>query len=82
VQTPEELEHHIRGSQGLSAPTAPVWVVYPKGRGKQIDEAQVRKTMRAVGMVDTKVASVSDDLTALHFSQRKAEAPHENLRRR
>lgn len=78
VQTPKELEELLARSQILKTPGGSVWVVYPKGKGKEISEAHVRGTMRALGMVDTKIASVSEDLTALRFSHRKAETTHKN----
>ena len=45
-----------------------VWVMYLKGR-KDFTEAQVRDHGRALGMMDTKVASFSSVLTALRFSR-------------
>ena len=50
----------------------PLWVIYPKGRPKAISEAYVRETLRALGLTDTKVASVSPTLTALRFHPRNA----------
>jgi hypothetical protein len=81
VRTPEELEEHLTRSQILKAPDRSVWIVYPKGKGKEINEAHVRETMRSHGMVDTKVASVSEDLTALRFSHRKGETTREKARK-
>jgi hypothetical protein len=49
----------------------PLWIVYPKGQGK---ESGVRDLLRARGFVDTKVASVSSKLTAMRFNQRKSRA--------
>jgi hypothetical protein len=46
---------------------APVWIVYTKGRNAPLGEAAVRDIMRRNGFVDTKVASVSERLTALRF---------------
>ena len=48
----------------------PLWVIYPKGKPKSITEAYVRETLRAIGLIDTKVASVSPALTALRFHPR------------
>ncbi len=45
-----------------------VWAVYPKGR-RELTEAQVIALGRAAGMKDTKVASVSAELTGLRFSR-------------
>jgi hypothetical protein len=41
-----------------------VWVVYPKGR-KDITQAQVMATMKAVGLTDNKVCSFSETHTGL-----------------
>jgi len=48
----------------------PVWIVYAKGRSSPFGEAAVREAMRAAGFMDTKVASVSETLTALRFLKR------------
>ncbi len=45
----------------------PIWIVYPKGAGKELNETFVREYLRARGFIDTKVASVSARLTALRF---------------
>jgi hypothetical protein len=50
---------------------AAIWIVYPKGRASSLSESEVRTFMRACGFVDTKVASVSDRLTALRFTRRR-----------
>jgi hypothetical protein len=46
---------------------APAWVVYIKGRAAPLGERGVRDVMRDSGFVDTKVAAVSERLTALRF---------------
>jgi len=48
----------------------PIWIVYPKGPGKPINETEIRNTLRHEGFMDTKVASVSSALTALRFNKR------------
>jgi hypothetical protein len=48
----------------------PIWIIYPKGKGKPLAEAEVRDTLRHEGFIDTKVASVSQTLTALRFIRR------------
>ena len=45
----------------------PIWIIYPKGSGTPLPEAQIRNTLRHEGFIDTKVASVSSSLTALRF---------------
>lgn len=49
----------------------PLWVVYRKGSESPLGETAVRRTMLAEGFVDTKVASVSERLTATRFSRRR-----------
>jgi hypothetical protein len=48
----------------------PIWIIYTKGPNKHISESEVRDTMRREGFMDTKVASVSNTLTALRFIKR------------
>ena len=48
----------------------PIWIIYPKGRGRELDEASIRAALRAQGYVDTKVVSVSATLTGLRFQKR------------
>lgn len=64
VHNAEELETVI---SGLS--DAPAWLVYPKSI-KKFSESHIRKTMRAAGYIDTKVASVSTAMTGLRFQKR------------
>jgi hypothetical protein len=53
----------------------PIWIVYPKGAGKELDETFVREAFRGAGFIDTKVASVSARLTALRFILKSHERP-------
>lgn len=53
------------------AERVPVWVVFVKGPGQELNEHAVRAMGLARGIVDTKVASVSSRLTALRFVRRK-----------
>ena len=48
----------------------PVWIVYPKGTANHFGESSVREILRKRGFMDTKVASVSPQLTALRFIRR------------
>jgi hypothetical protein len=73
VRTAEELQSQLDRSNGLVSTDSAIWVVFPKGKNKAIGEMLVRETLRALGMVDTKVASVSHQLTALRFSPRRPE---------
>ncbi len=49
----------------------PIWFVYRKGPGHPLNENQVRETALATGIVDTKVASVSAEFSALRFVKRR-----------
>jgi len=46
------------------APAGAIWAIYPKGR-RDVSEDTVRAAAHAAGLVDTKVARVSDKLGAL-----------------
>jgi hypothetical protein len=48
-------------------------MVYAKGPGHPLNESAIRSFLRGNGMMDTKVASVSSELTALRFSVRKSD---------
>ena len=67
VHTPAELESNLASLKC----SAPLWILYPKGAGSGISEAEVRERLRSYGYTDTKVTSVSAKLTALRFNQRK-----------
>jgi hypothetical protein len=47
-------------------------MVYQKGPGHALNENWIRTDLRAAGLMDTKVASVSARWTALRFNLRKA----------
>ena len=49
----------------------PIWFVYRKGPGHPLNENQVREIALATGIVDTKVASVSAEFSALRFVKRR-----------
>jgi hypothetical protein len=49
---------------------APAWAVYQKGRAAPLGERGVRDFMRRSGFIDTKVAAVSERLTAPRFVMR------------
>jgi hypothetical protein len=52
-----------------TAQAAPIWVIYPKGAKSTLPETAVRNTLRSLGYIDVKVASVSGTLTALRFNR-------------
>jgi hypothetical protein len=73
VNTPEELANALRVTADQLAARAPIWFIYPKGKGHPLTESDVRSTALAAGIVDTKVASVSPALTGLRFVRRREE---------
>ncbi len=72
IDTPESLAATLREAKTQLARSIPIWLVYRKGPGHPINEAGIRTTLRAQGLMDTKVASVSEHLTALRFNLPKS----------
>jgi hypothetical protein len=72
VDTPESLAVTLREAKAQLARSIPLWIVYRKGPGHPLNESAIRTTLRARGLMDTKVASVSGELTALRFSLPKS----------
>ena len=58
--------------RGSMADDAAVWVVWPKG-GRELTETHLREAALAAGLVDVKVASVSDTLSGLKLVIRRAD---------
>ena len=71
VDTPETLIATLQTAKTQLARSIPIWLVYRKGPGHSLNEAAVRTCLRANGLMDTKVASVSTELTALRFNRPK-----------
>jgi hypothetical protein len=69
VKTIADLDYALDRYAAVPA-NPPVWIIYPKGPGKPVNEAEIRGAMRHEGFIDTKVASVSTVLTALRFVKR------------
>jgi hypothetical protein len=72
VDTPESLATTLREAKAQLARSVPIWLVYRKGPGHPVNESAIRTTLRAHGLMDTKVASVSPELTALRFNRAKS----------
>ena len=72
VDTLESLATTLREAKAQLARSIPIWLVYRKGPGHPLNESAIRTTLRAQGLMDTKVASVSAELTALRFSLPKS----------
>jgi hypothetical protein len=72
VNTPKELAAALNKATAELTRGVPIWLIYRKGPGHALNENMVRSTALATGIVDTKVAAVSPDLTALRFVKRKS----------
>jgi hypothetical protein len=55
---------HLKGLRKQIQPAGAIWVVWPKGR-KELREDDVRAAAIAMGLVDVKVVSFSETLSAL-----------------
>jgi hypothetical protein len=66
VNSQLELDRYLAGKTY----SKPLWIIYPKGSTSTVKESAVRTLLRSQGLSDTKVASVSTDLTALRFVSR------------
>jgi hypothetical protein len=73
VDTPESLQATFKDARKQLMKSVPIWMVYAKGPRHPLNESAIRFFLRANGMMDTKVASVSSELTALRFSVRKSD---------
>lgn len=72
VDTPASLHAALKQAGAALAKGVPIWIVYAKGPGHALNETAIRDYLRGKGLMDTKVASVSDRLTALRFSKPKS----------
>lgn len=72
VDTPSDLAGALRKAMEQLAACVPIWFVYRKGPGHALNENLVRTTALATGIVDTKIASVSAEFTALRFVKRRS----------
>jgi hypothetical protein len=73
VDSTESLHAVVREARAQLLKGVPIWMVYAKGAGHAINETSIRTLLREIGMIDTKVASVSAKYTALRFVYRKTE---------
>jgi len=72
VDTPEALAVALRDAKKQLARGVPIWLAYRKGPGHPLNESAIRTTLRDLGFMDTKVASVSAEVTALRFNLPKS----------
>jgi len=73
VETPAALRRALQQARAQLMKGVPIWMVYAKGPGHAINEATIRMLLRENGLIDTKVASVSEKHTALRFIYRKSD---------
>jgi len=71
VDTPADLKAALAKAASELAAGIPIWFIYRKGPGHPLNENQVRKTALATGIVDTKIAAVSVEFSALRFVKRR-----------
>jgi hypothetical protein len=71
VHTPSDLAAALKEAGTDLGRGVPIWLVYPKGPGHALNETMVRSAGLSAGVVDTKVAAVSETLTGLRFVQRR-----------
>jgi hypothetical protein len=71
VDSMAELHAALMHAAGQLNTGIPIWFIYRKGPGQPLNENLVRTTALATGIVDTKVASVSNVLSALRFVKRR-----------
>jgi hypothetical protein len=75
IDTPADLASALRKTAAQLAAGVPIWFIYRKGPGHPLNENLIRTTALATGIVDTKIAAVSTELSALRFVRRRSERP-------
>lgn len=71
VDTPGDLKEALANATDQLDSGTPVWFIYRKGPGHPLNENLVRATALATGIVDTKIAAVSPEFSALRFVKRR-----------
>jgi len=71
VDSIDDLAKALGATAAQVGTGVPLWIVYPKGKGHAVSEAAIRSAARNLGLIDTKVASISPRLTGLRFVLRK-----------
>jgi hypothetical protein len=72
VDAPADLVAALREAAVELKAGVPIWFIYRKGPGHSLNENQVRETALATGIVDTKIAAVSAEFSALRFVKRRS----------
>lgn len=71
VDTPADLRAALKKSRDQLKEGTPIWFIYRKGPGHPLNENLVRTTALATGIVDTKIAAISPEFSALRFVKRR-----------
>lgn len=72
VDTAADLATALSKASEQLAAGVPIWFIYRKGPGHPLSENLVRTTALATGIVDTKIAAVSAEFSALRFVKRRS----------
>ena len=72
VDTPADLHAALNKAADQLKTGVPIWFIYRKGPGHPLNENQVRDIALETGIVDTKMASVSAEFSALRFVKRRS----------
>ena len=71
VNTKADLIRALETTSEQVRKGAPLWLIYPKGKGHDLTESDARTTALATGIVDNKVASISAVHTGLRLVKRR-----------
>jgi hypothetical protein len=72
IDTPTDLQSALARAADQLRAGVPIWFIYRKGSGHPLNENLVRSIALETGIVDTKVAAVSTEFSALRFVKRKS----------
>jgi len=72
VDTPADLNSTLKKAADQLRAGVPIWFIYRKGPGHPLNENQVREMALTMGIVDTKIAAVSAEFSALRFVKRRS----------
>ena len=72
IDTPADLSAALNKAADQLKAGVPIWIIYRKGPGRPLNENLVRDAALATGIVDTKIASVSSEFSALRFVKRRS----------
>lgn len=72
IDTPAQLKAALAKCADQLQAGTPIWFIYRKGPGHPLNENMVRSTALETGIVDTKIAAVSAEFSALRFVKRRS----------